>query len=73
MGGLKDVVREYLSRRTPDGYYVIPAKADVLHILGKLSDEIEYEFAGNIVFLKVRSRSLGEKLIRRLYRLRLLA
>jgi len=70
---VKNFIRSYLSRRTPDGYFVVPAKLEALNYLKDLENMIIYEIAGNIVFIKVKSRSLGERIIRRLYRLKLIA
>ena len=70
---VKNIIRGYLTRRTPDGYFVILAKLEALNYLKDLENAITYEIAGDIVFIKVKSRSLGERIIRRLYRLGLIA
>ncbi len=66
-------LREYLSRRTPNGYYVIVARIEAKQLLEKLGlDKSSFEEAGNTVIVKVRSRSLAEKILRILYKRRLL-
>ncbi len=72
---LNKIIREYLSRRTPNGYYVITARLEAKEILSRLpeGESIEYEELSDTLIVKVKARSLAEKLIRILYRRKLLA
>lgn len=63
---IENIIREYLSRKTPDGYYVIPAKPSARKLLEKYNG-IALEETGTLLFVKTRSRSLAEKIIRKLY------
>ena len=56
-------IREYLSRRDPMGYYVVPARKDCKELLTGISG-IELEEVGGIVLVKTRSRSVAEKILR---------
>ncbi len=71
---LNKVVREYLSRRTPDGYYVVTARLEAKEILSRLTGGkgVEYEELADTLIVKVRARSLAEEIIRILYRRKLL-
>ncbi len=64
---IENIIREYLSRKTPDGYYVIPAKYEAHSLLEKYNG-IVLEEAGTLLFIKTRSRSTAEKILRKLYR-----
>ncbi len=69
MGGRKnidDVIREYLSRKTPDGYYIIPASLAAREIVAKYNNVVVEE-TGTILFIKTRSRSIAEKVLRKLW------
>ncbi len=65
-------IRDILSRRAPDGSYVILAKSEALPLIEQ--EQVEIEVLGkNLVAVKTKSRSLAEKLARRLARKKLLA
>lgn len=57
------IIREYLSKRDPRGYYIIPATKGCEELLTNISG-IELEEAGNTVFIKTKSRSTAEKILR---------
>jgi len=63
----KDPVREIVSRRDPQGYYVIPAKREALEVLKDLRD-LEAEEAGTHVILRTKSRRRAEEVARILLR-----
>lgn len=65
-GDLEELVREFLSKKSPDGYYVIPARSEAKSLLEKYSGVIVEE-AGTLLFVKTRSRSMAEKILRKLY------
>lgn len=57
------VIRELLSRKDPQGYYVIPCKLDILRFLEKHNIEsIVVEEIGDIVLLRIKSRRVAEYL-----------
>ncbi len=64
---MENIVREYLSRRTPDGYYVIPVKIEARGLLEKYRGLI-FEEAGALLFVKTKSRSIAERILRKMYR-----
>ncbi|OYT59202.1 MAG: hypothetical protein B6U75_04285 [Desulfurococcales archaeon ex4484_217_1] len=66
-----DIVKELLSKKTPDGYYVIPAHRKVLNTISSREFEVE-EYTAEIVFLKVKSRNRAKKIIEYLLRKKLL-
>ncbi len=71
-------IKDFLSRRDPKGYYVIPAKMIALndHTLTKLirdSGAIVEPGGGDIIFIKVKSRSKASRLVRYLMLSKLLA
>ncbi len=69
-----EILRDILSRRDPHGYYVIPALAEAADEFEKLGiDGVKIDFAGDTVFIKVRSRNAVSKIVRHLARLNLLA
>ena len=69
----EDLIREILSRRDPHGYYVIPALAEAASEVEKLGVEgVKLDFAGDVVYVKVRSRSAAARIARHLARLNLL-
>ncbi len=59
-------------RKTPDGYYLIVVEGSdhELGVVEQLAAEAgaEVERAGNVLFIKVKSRSLRDKLYRRMKR-----
>ncbi len=68
---IENIIREYLSRKTPDGYYVIPVKPGARGLIEKYKGLV-LEETGSLLFIKTRSRSVAEKILRKLYRQRLL-
>lgn len=68
---VESIIREYLSKRTPDGYYVIPVKNEARRLLERYHD-IVLEESGLLLFVKTKSRSTAEKILRKLYHRRLL-
>ncbi len=65
-------IRDILSRRAPDGSYIILARSEALPLLERERVEIEV-LSKNLVAVKTRSRSLAEKLARKLSKKGLLA
>ncbi len=65
-GDLEELVREFLSRRSPDGYYIIPVRREARSLLEKYSGVIVEE-AGTLLLVKTRSRSIAEKILRKLH------
>ncbi len=52
-----------LSRKDPQGYYVIPCKPSILRVLGRHNIEnIVIEEAGDVVLLRTKSRRVAEYL-----------
>jgi len=66
------VVREILSRRDPSGFYVILASRGAEEVLSDLGEGVEVEVAGDLTIVRTRSRSLAEKIVRRLAAAKLL-
>lgn len=65
-------LREYLKRRDPQGYYVIPAKPEAIELLGSWKG-ILLETSGETVLVRVKSRSLARKVVLTLSEKNLLA
>ena len=63
---IEAVIRGYLSKKTPDGYYVIPAKPEARKLVEKYRG-ISLEETGILIIVKTRSRSIAEKILRKLY------
>ncbi len=59
-------VKDYISRKDPQGYYVIPARFDAVNIAEKF--RIEIENVGNCVLLRTKSRRVAETLVKLLMR-----
>ncbi len=59
---MRGVPRDLLSRRDPQGYYVIPLvrSEEVLRRLSEMG--VEYEEAGDVVYARVRSRSIAARI-----------
>ena len=69
----EELLREILSRRDPHGYYVIPALAEAALEVEKLGVEgVKLDFSGELVYVKVRSRSAAARIARHLARLNML-
>lgn len=51
-----------LSRKDPQGYYVIPCKLSILRVMEKHNINIVVEEAGDVVFLRTKSRRVAEYL-----------
>jgi len=66
------VIREILSRRDPGGFYVILASRGAEEALSDLGEGVEVEVAGDLTIVRTRSRSLAEKIVRRLASVKLL-
>lgn len=57
------LIREVLSRRDPQGYYVIPADRRAVDDVRKhFTHGLRIEEAGDVVLIRVTSRSLAEKI-----------
>jgi len=65
------VIREILSRRDPSGFYVILAFREAEDVLNDLREGVEVEVVGDLAIVRTRSRSLAEKIVRRLASARL--
>ena len=59
---MRGVPRDLLARRDPQGYYVIPLRKchDVLDMLERLG--AEYEEAGDVIYARVKSRSIAARI-----------
>lgn len=61
----KDVLREILGRRDPQGMYVIPADPQAREVVEKFRGfGATYEIVGDTMFVRVRARSVAEKIAR---------
>ncbi len=61
----RDWLRELLSRRTPDGYYLIPLRnTPEARSLAEEHGGVVEE-AGDVIYVKLRSRSLAARLVKR--------
>lgn len=59
------LIQEILSKRTPDGYYLIPAdRKGLVAIRTRFSVNFEIEELGDVVVVKVKSRNIAEKITR---------
>ncbi|MEM0341052.1 MAG: hypothetical protein QXN05_02010 [Acidilobaceae archaeon] len=68
--------RDILSRRDPHGFYVIPLKKEAEELLSKLlsgGGEIRTVDVGDVVLVRVKSRSIAEKIVKMAEKKRLLA
>ncbi len=66
------IIEEILSSKTPDGYYVIPARKGAKEFLEEMGEAILLWSGGETVIIKVKSRSLAKKIIRILAKNKLL-
>ncbi|RLF05892.1 MAG: hypothetical protein DRK00_03235 [Thermoprotei archaeon] len=60
---------EELRRRDPEGYYVITVKRGELDRLGEIIERVKVEEAGELVFIRTRSRSIAKLILRKLGRM----
>lgn len=60
-----DVIKELLSRKTPEGYYVVTASREALKYIEEKGILIEEIDAVTVIF-KLKSRSLAKKIFRKL-------
>ena len=62
----KDVVKDILSKRDPQGYYIIPLKDNpkLLMLLTTIEGLIIDRY-GDIIIVKTRSRDLVKKILRK--------
>lgn len=59
------LIQEILSKRTPDGYYLIPTdRKGLVAIRTRFSVNFEIEELGDVVVVKVKSRNIAEKITR---------
>jgi len=65
-------LREYLMRRDPQGYYVIPAKRNALKYIENIKADYVDE-VGDTIFIKVKSRRIAAQIIRILAKKKALA
>ena len=67
------LLRELLSRRDPSGHYVIPVRntREARELISV--EDVEAEEAGDVIYVRVRSRSVAARLAARLARRGLLA
>ena len=64
---------DYLSRRDPHGYFVIPARPEAKSIAENLGGkDAKIVDATDVILIKVKSRSKAEKLLRVLWKKKLL-
>uniref|UniRef100_A0A7C3SKF7 Uncharacterized protein n=1 Tax=Thermofilum pendens TaxID=2269 RepID=A0A7C3SKF7_THEPE len=66
-----DACVDLLRRRDPQGYYVLAAKREALELLEKLG--VSVEDAGSFLLVRVRSRSLAQRVCEMLLRKGLLS
>lgn len=57
-------LKDYLERRDPQGYYVIPAKRNALEYIKTIGINVHIEETGDIVFIRVKSRRIASHLVR---------
>ncbi len=67
----RSCIDDIASRKTPDGYYVIPAKRGSMELLKELRG-VRLVEAGERILIMVRSRSMARKIAYRLVSLGLL-
>lgn len=57
-----------IGKRDPNGYFVIPARQQALKVLDKIVEDrsniIVEDVGGGIIFLKTKSRTLAQKLLK---------
>ncbi len=59
------VLREVLSKRDPQGYYIVPAAREGLKALSKeLLEQVLVEEAGDVVLIRTKSRRVAEAVAR---------
>jgi len=61
-----------LGKKTPDGYYLIVARREAEEIVKRFS-EIEIEYAGDMILIKVKSRRIAKEIYIKLSRRNLIA
>jgi len=60
---------DYLSRRDPHGYFVIPAKPEAKKIAENIGGkDAKIVDASSVILIRVKSRSKAEKLLKILWR-----
>ncbi len=69
---IEKILRELLTRKTPNGYYLIPSFKKALRFIDLKDLEVE-EYNAEIVFLKTRSRNKAKQLIEYLIKRKLVA
>ncbi len=57
---------DILSRKDPNGYYIILAKKNALDVVSSLSLPVIAQDEGRYIVLKTRSRSVAKKLVEQL-------
>jgi hypothetical protein len=62
---LKNVIKDFISRKDPQGYYVIPAKKEALEILRE-TDDINIEEGGDYIIIRTKSRREAERILKAL-------
>ncbi len=62
---IKKIVDDIISRKDPQGYYVIPAKKDALKFL-KIGSGVLIEDVGDFIIIRVKSRRIAERMARSL-------
>ena len=66
---MRDVIKEILSRRDPQGMYVIVADARARDVVEEFRGwGVEWEEVGDEIIVRTRSRSVAERLARALAR-----
>jgi len=59
-----------IGKRDPSGYFIIPARQQALEVLDKIissqSDIVVEDVGGGIIFLKTKSRTIAQKLLKML-------
>ena len=60
---IKKIIDDIVSRKDPQGYYVIPAKKDALKFL-KMENEVLIEDIGDSIIIRVKSRRIAERIAR---------
>ncbi|MET1101345.1 MAG: hypothetical protein ABWW69_02540 [Pyrodictiaceae archaeon] len=69
---MEELIRGILSRRDPEGYYVIPASPRAMSMLQGIRG-VEVVETGDVILARTRSRRLAARIARMLARLGLLA
>ena len=63
---MEEEIRSILSRKDPQGYYVIVAEASARDLVKEWEKDVRIEEVGDRLIIRTRSRRVAERLARRL-------